>query len=201
MTHESAHAAPVRVLVADDHELYRRGMRVVLSLDPDIEVVGDADGGRAAIDRVAELSPDVVLMDVRMPDLGGIDACRVIAAQPDAPQVVMLSMSDDEGDLYDAMVAGAIGYVLKDRPAEVIAAAVHDAHAGRPNLTPGVAARALDALRRLDPPPLDHQDRLLTQVSRGRSLEDAASELGLGLEESSRILRGALARLQAVGPP
>jgi DNA-binding NarL/FixJ family response regulator len=190
--------APVAVLVADDHELYRRGMRVVLSLDPDIEVVGDADGGRAAIDRAAELAPDVVLMDVRMPDLGGIDACRVITSQGGAPQVVMLSMSDDEGDLYDAMIAGAIGYVLKDRPAEVIAAAVHDAHAGRPILTAGVAARALDALRRLDPPPTGPEDRLLTQVSRGRSLEDAAKELGQGLEESALLLRGALARLQMV---
>lgn len=197
MTPEPA-AAPVAVLVADDHELYRRGMRVVLSLDPDIEVVGDADGGRAAIDRAAELAPDVVLMDVRMPDLGGIDACRVITSQGGAPQVVMLSMSDDEGDLYDAMIAGAIGYVLKDRPAEVIAAAVHDAHAGRPILTAGVAARALDALRRLDPPPTDPEDRLLTQVSRGRSLEDAAKELGQGLEESALLLRGALARLQRV---
>lgn len=197
MTPEPA-TAPVAVLVADDHELYRRGMRVVLSLDPDIEVVGDADGGRAAIDRAAELAPDVVLMDVRMPDLGGIDACRVITSQGGAPQVVMLSMSDDEGDLYDAMIAGAIGYVLKDRPAEVIAAAVHDAHAGRPILTAGVAARALDALRRLDPPPTGPEDRLLTQVSRGRSLEDAAKELGQGLEESALLLRGALARLQMV---
>ena len=115
---------PIRVLVADDHALFRRGLRTVLELDGDIVVVDEAEDGIAAVEKAEASVPDVVLMDVRMPRCGGIEACQAIKARVPSARIVMLTMSDAESDLFDAVRAGANGYVLKDVPGEEIAAGV-----------------------------------------------------------------------------
>ncbi len=191
---------PVRVLIADDHEMYRRGMKVVLSLDPDIHVVGVAENGRHAVEQCAELEPDVVLMDVRMPDLDGIHAAHLITAAQPSVHVVMLSMSDDENDLYEALLAGALGYVPKDRPAEVIAAAVHSAHRGEPQLTPGVAARALAALARQSRPVGADEHEAISRLARGQQLGEVATAMGMEPTEAAAVVLGAMARLRRSDP-
>ena len=109
-------AEPIRVLVADDHVLYRRGLQFVLGQEDDIDVVGEAGDGSEAIRRVEELLPDVVLMDVRMPRRSGIEACMAIKELVPSTKIIMLTMSDEESDLYEAVRAGANGYLLKDVP-------------------------------------------------------------------------------------
>ena len=104
---------PIRVLVADDHVLYRRGLELVLGQEPDIIIIGEAGDGAEAIRRAEELLPDVVLMDVRMPRRSGIEACFAIKELVPSTKIVMLTISDEESDLYDAVRAGANGYLLK----------------------------------------------------------------------------------------
>ena len=114
-------ADPIRVVIADDHVLYRRGLQMVVSQDEDFEIVGEAGDGKEAVDRTVELLPDVVLMDVRMPHTSGIEACQRIKSQVPSTKIIMLTMSDEESDLYEAVKAGANGYLLKDVPGEEIA--------------------------------------------------------------------------------
>ena len=102
------------MLIADDHALFRRGLRTVLELDGDIVIVGEADDGMAAVEKAEATVPDVVLMDVRMPRCGGIEACQAIRERVPSARIVMLTMSDEESDLFEAVRAGANGYVLKD---------------------------------------------------------------------------------------
>ena len=102
----------IRVLVADDHVLYRRGLELVLGQEPDIAIVGEAGDGVEAIRRTEELLPDVVLMDVRMPRRSGIEACLAIKELAPSTKIIMLTISDEEGDLYEAVRAGANGYLI-----------------------------------------------------------------------------------------
>ena len=109
-------AEPIRVLVADDHVLFRRGLEMVLQAEDGIEVVGEAGDGIEALRRAEELLPDVVLMDVRMPKQTGIEACLAIKESVPSSRIVMLTISDEESDLFEAIRAGANGYLLKDIP-------------------------------------------------------------------------------------
>ncbi len=104
----------VRVVIADDHQLFRRGLRMVLEAEEDIEVVAEAADGQEAVARVEELAPDVVLMDVRMPRMGGIEATRLIRQLFPTTRIIVLTVSDEEDDIYGAVKAGANGYLLKE---------------------------------------------------------------------------------------
>jgi two-component system NarL family response regulator len=131
----------IRVLVADDHALFRQALRAVLAEEPDLELVGEAGDGVEAVALATDLAPDVVLMDVRMPKLAGIDAAREIATQLPAAKIVMLTVSDEEADLFEAIKAGASGYLLKEVDPSEIAAAVRQIHAGHSLLSPVVASK------------------------------------------------------------
>ena len=133
----------IRVLIADDHALFRRGLRTVLELDGDITVVDEADDGISAVEKAEAMVPDVVLMDVRMPRCGGIEACQAIKARVPSARIVMLTMSDAESDLFDAVRAGANGYVLKDVPGEEIAAGVRAVQDGDSLISPSMASKLL----------------------------------------------------------
>ena len=137
----------VRLLVVDDHPVVRSGIVGMLSGEPDLQVVGQAADGAEAIALTAELVPDVILMDLRMPGLDGVEATRRISARPDAPRVVVLTTYDTDGDILRAVEAGAIGYLLKDSPREDILAAVLSAAVGRSALSPAVTTRLVGVPR------------------------------------------------------
>jgi DNA-binding NarL/FixJ family response regulator len=119
-----AGVAPIRVLLADDHALFRRGLEMVLKEEPGIELVGQACDGAEAVRMAGETLPDVVLMDVRMPKLTGIEAARQVKEVTPSATIVMLTVSDAEEDLVEAIRAGASGYLLKDIPLDEVAGAV-----------------------------------------------------------------------------
>jgi NarL family two-component system response regulator LiaR len=133
----------IRVLLVDDHAVVRQGLRAFLQLQPDVEVVGEAAGGAAAVAAASEHTPDVVLLDLVMPDGDGIVALRALAeAVPGARVLVLTSFADDDR-LFAAMQAGAAGYLLKDVEPDRLAEAIRDVHRGRPALHPDVAARLM----------------------------------------------------------
>jgi len=136
-------ADPIRVLLVDDHQVVRRGLRAFLQLQADVEVVGEAAGGDAALAAAAAGRPDVVLMDLVMPEGDGVAAIRALAeAAPGARVLVLSSFADDER-IFAAMQAGAAGYLLKDVDPDSLADAVRQVHRGRPALHPDVAARLM----------------------------------------------------------
>jgi two-component system NarL family response regulator len=134
---------PIRVVISDDHDLFRRGLRMVLEAEDDIEVVAEAADGQEAVARVEELAPDVVLMDVRMPRLGGIDATRMIRQLFPTTRIIVLSVSDEEDDIYGAVKAGANGYLLKEVSIEEVADAVRAVFAGQSLISPELASKLL----------------------------------------------------------
>ena len=144
----------IRILIADDQELVRTGFRVVLDAEPDLEVVGEAADGVAALDAAETLRPDVVLMDIRMPNLDGIEATRRIAAGNGAPRILILTTFDLDDYVYEALRAGASGFLLKDARAEELRQAVRMVAAGDALLSPAITRRLIESYTRRPPPTL-----------------------------------------------
>ena len=175
----------VRVLIADDQAMVREGFSVLLGAQPGIEVVGEAVNGQDAVDKAAQLRPDVVLMDVRMPVLNGLEATRLLAAG--GPKVLVVTTFDLDEYVYEALRAGASGFVLKDASAQALAEAVRVVAAGDAMLSPSVTRRLLGAFARLGAPrPPDREQveqlteretEVLTLVARGRSNAEIARDL------------------------
>lgn len=133
----------IRLLLVDDQNLICQGLKAMLSLEPDLEVVGIANNGAVAIEQVAALQPDVVLMDVRMPIMDGREATRTITQQYPQVKVLVLSTFDDDQYIADAMRAGAKGYLLKDMPSEELAQAIRFVHLGYTQLAPGLMEKLI----------------------------------------------------------
>ena len=139
---------PIRVFVADDHAIVRKGIAAVLELVPDIEVVGEAENGRDAVSQVAQLRPDVILMDLVMPEMDGIEAIRCIKeAQPKA-RILVLTTFAGEDKVLPAIKAGALGYHLKDSRPEELVRAIRQVHRGEASLHPIIARKVLEELSR-----------------------------------------------------
>jgi DNA-binding NarL/FixJ family response regulator len=139
----------IRVVVVDDHALFRRGLENVLSGEPDLEVVGEAGDGLGALEVCGALAPDVVLMDVRMPGCSGIEAARKIREARPETRIVMLTVSDDEADLFEALRAGANGYLLKEVSIDEVADAVRVVARGHSLVSPSMASKLLVEFNRL----------------------------------------------------
>jgi DNA-binding NarL/FixJ family response regulator len=135
---------PIRTLIADDHELFRRGLRMVLDDEPDIDVLGEAGDGESAVAMAREHAPDVVVMDVRMPIKSGIDAARAIKEELPGTKILVLTISDEEDDLYEAIKAGANGYLLKEISIDEIGHAVRSVNGGQSLISPSMASKLLD---------------------------------------------------------
>ncbi len=198
---------PIRVLVVDDHALFRRGLEMVLAQEPDIEVVGEASDGAQAVEMAADATPDIVLMDVRMPRRGGIDACMAIKDAVPSAKIIMLTISDEEADLYEAIKAGAAGYLLKEISIEEVAAAIRAVHGGQSLISPSMASKLLtefasmskkrDDRHQVPSPRLtDREMEVLKLVARGMNNRDIAKELFISENTVKNHIRNILEKLQ-----
>lgn len=179
----------IRVVIADDHAIVREGVKALISLADDIEVVGEAADGREAIARVREMEPDVVLMDIAMPDLGGLEATIEIRKQNPRTRVLILSQYEDREYIRRFLKAGVSGYVLKKSAGSDLTAAIRAVHRGGLVLDPDVAReamneRASDAHGQADPYDTltDREKQVLKLVAEGRSNKEVADLLGISVK-------------------
>jgi DNA-binding NarL/FixJ family response regulator len=197
-------AAVVRVVVVDDHPVVRRGLSALLSSLDDVEVVGEAPDGESAVREVQLAHPDVVLMDVQMPGIDGIEATRRIRATSPDVAVLVLTMFDDDATVFTAMQAGARGYLLKGAEQDEISRALHAVVAGEAIFGPGVAARVLGFFgeaRPAAPDPVfpeltDRERQILDQLANGRRTSAIANDLHLSSKTVSNHLTAIFAKLQ-----
>jgi NarL family two-component system response regulator LiaR len=175
----------IRVMIADDHRVVRDGLRFMLSQETDIEIVGEAGDGEEAVRVAAATRPDVLLLDLYMPELDGHGVLAALRGAQHQPTVVVLTSATDDEDLLRAMRAGATSYLLKTASAEQVVAAVRDAAGGTPTLSPDMVTRLTRSLRR--PPPADPLNRLSRQerdvlrlIADGQSNRQIARQLAIG---------------------
>jgi two-component system NarL family response regulator len=196
----------IRVVICDDHALFRRGLSMVLEEEPGIEVVGEAEDGDAAVVAAVDLAPDVVLMDVRMPKRSGIEATRAIAEAVPSAKIVMLTVSDEEDDLYEAIKAGATGYLLKEISIEEVADAVRAVMAGQSLITPSMASKLIsefsnlskkaEARQAVPVPVLTARElEVLKLVAQGMSNKEIATELYISENTVKNHVRNILEKL------
>jgi DNA-binding NarL/FixJ family response regulator len=196
----------LRVLIVDDHALFRRGLQMVLKQETDIDVVGEAGDGHEAVDKAQELMPDVILMDVRMPRRSGIEATQQIKDLLPHVKILMLTISDEEADLYDAIKAGASGYLLKEISIDEVADAIRSVWAGQSRISPSMAAKLLtefaamskraDERQQLPAPRLtDREMEVLKLVAQGLNNRDIAKELFISENTVKNHIRNILEKL------
>jgi DNA-binding NarL/FixJ family response regulator len=187
----------IRILITDDHQVVRQGLRMFLALDPELEVVGEAGNGLQALALAKELRPDVVLMDLMMPIMDGIEAITAIRGEvPDTEVLAMTSVVDDSA-VIGAVRAGAIGYLSKDADAVELCRAIHAAAAGEVHLSPQAAARLMREVRVPETRELltEREAEVLRLIARGRANKQIARELDIGDKTVKTHVSNILAKL------
>ncbi len=208
-TQSLGHPEPIRTMIVDDHALFRRGLEMVLDEEEDIELVDQASDGSEAVEKAGESLPDVVLMDIRMPRSSGIVACRAMKEVAPSAKIVMLTISDEEEDLFEAIRAGASGYLLKDLPLDEVAETVRAVHGGQSLINPSMAGKLLiefatlakrDAEERVQQVPAprltEREMQVLKLVARGMNNRDIAKELFISENTVKNHVRNILEKLQ-----
>lgn len=195
----------IRVLIADDQALFREGLRTTLAAQG-LDVVGEAGDGAEAVRLAAELAPDVVLMDLRMPVEDGVAATRRIAELPRAPRVIVLTTFDDDESIFEAVRAGALGYLLKDTRSAVLVQAIQLAARGESFLQPSVAAKLVGEFARIAPPARrnraeelglsERELAVLRELARGAANKEIASTLGIAEGTVKNHVTSILAKLR-----
>ena len=197
----------IRVLIVDDHALFRRGLIQVLQFEDGIEVVGEAEDGEDAIAKAEEHAPDVLLMDVRMPRVSGIEATRRLAETMPTMKILMLTVSDEEDDLYEAIKAGATGYLLKEISIEEVADAVRAVMQGQTLISPSMASKLIqefnnlakraDEKQQVPAPRLtDRELEVLRLVAKGMNNREIARDLFISENTVKNHVRNILEKLQ-----
>lgn len=183
--------AKIRILLTDDHTLFRQGLRTLLAAEPDMEIVGEASNASEAISFAQEQRPDVVLMDVGMPGLSSFEATRQIRKQRPETRVIFLSMYDDEDYLSESVEIGASGYILKESPADQLVSAIREVHRGGNYLSPRLLARLVDdfrvqnrsSMRQPRFGTLTKREReIMKLLAEGKSVKEAATEFNLSVK-------------------
>ena len=201
----SAGTEPVRVLVVDDQELFRRGLIMLLGGDIDIEVVGEAADGITATELAITTAPDVILLDVRMPRRTGVEACRAIKEAVPAAKIIMLTVSDEEADLYESVKNGASGYLLKDSSIEEVAQAIRVVNEGQSLISPSMAVKLIDEFKQMSKPEREQGPALrlterelevLRLVAKGLNNREVAKELFISVNTVKNHVRNILEKLQ-----
>ncbi|MBC7810245.1 MAG: response regulator transcription factor [Burkholderiales bacterium] len=173
---------PIRVLLVDDHTVVRQGLRMFLSLDPELEVVGEAENGKQALEMAHQLLPDVVLMDILMPVMDGLEATAAVRQQLPDIEVIALTSVLEDGSVVGAIRAGAIGYLLKDTEAEELIRAIKAAAGGQVQLSPKAAARLMREVRVPDSPEAltERETEVLRLLAEGKANKEIALVLSIG---------------------
>ena len=195
----------IRVVICDDHALFRRGLMMALEEHADIEVIAEAANGAEAVEVVTHLTPDVVLMDVRMPQVDGIAAARTILEVIPTVHVIMLTVSDEEDDLLEAMRVGAAGYLLKEVTIDDVGASVRAVHQGQRLVTPSLAAKLVtefDGMRRRSARPsgsphlTNRELEVLSLVAEGATNREVGARLGIADNTVKNHIRNILEKLR-----
>ena len=185
----------IRILLTDDHPVVRTGLAAVIVQQPDMTVVGEAENGRRAVELFGELHPDVVLMDLRMPVMGGVEAIRAIRAQDPAARILALTSYEGDADIFRALEAGAQGYLLKDMLITESVSAIRAVHGGTQVIPPQVAARLAEFMPRVDL--TEREAEVLRLVARGLSNKEVARAIGRTDETVKIHLKNIYAKLGA----
>ena len=204
-TQEPRQADGLRVLIVDDHDLFRTGLRNLLE-EQGIQVVGEAAGGSDAVRGVRELAPDVVVMDLNMPGMGGVEATRHITGIAPLTRVLVLTISDQDSDVLDAILAGACGYLLKDSSIQELLAGIHAASKGESLISPNIAAKVLQKVRATTNVPAleeairaelsDREIEVLKLIANGKDNAQIAAELHISPKTVKNHISNILMKLQ-----
>jgi DNA-binding NarL/FixJ family response regulator len=202
---QTAEREPIRVLVVDDQQLFRRGLTMLLAVEPGLEVVGEAGDGIEGTALAETAAPDVVLLDVRMPKRSGIEACLAIKQAVPSAKIIMLTVSDEEADLYEAVKSGASGYLLKDSSIEEVAQAIRVVADGQSLISPSMAIKLIDEFKQMSRPERETGPALrltereldvLRLVAQGHSNKEIAARLFISENTVKNHVRNMLEKLQ-----
>jgi DNA-binding NarL/FixJ family response regulator len=197
--------ADVRVLIVDDHDLFRSGLRNLLE-DEGVQIIGEASAGQEALNIVREVAPDVVVMDLNMPGMGGVEATRHISSIAPLTRVVMLTISDQDNDVIDAILAGACGYLLKDSSIQELIAGIRAAALGESLISPTIASKVLQRLRASNTQPdiestiraelSEREIEVLKLIANGKDNSMIAAELHISPKTVKNHISNILMKLQ-----